>query len=75
MDKMFCVGYQEGKVDSCKGDSGGFFVCKESGKYVFVGVISWGVGCVQVGRFGVYIDIKKFLNWIEGYIFLVDLDL
>ncbi|KAL9982402.1 hypothetical protein ACROYT_G004439 [Oculina patagonica] len=67
-DKMICAGYQQGKVDSCKGDSGGPFVCKERGRYVLVGATSWGVGCAQAGRPGVYTDIKDFLDWINGHI-------
>ena len=65
-DKMICAGYQEGKVDSCKGDSGGPFVCKERGRYILVGATSWGVGCAKAGQPGVYTDIKDFLSWIQS---------
>lgn len=67
-DKMICAGYQEGKVDSCKGDSGGPFVCKEGGRHILVGATSWGVGCAQPGQPGVYTDIKDFLGWIQDLI-------
>jgi len=67
-DRMICAGYQAGKIDSCKGDSGGPFVCKERGRYVLVGATSWGVGCAQAGQPGVYTDIKDFLSWIESVI-------
>ena len=67
-DRMICAGYEQGKIDSCKGDSGGPFVCLERGRYVLVGATSWGVGCAQAGRPGVYTDIKDFLPWIQGVI-------
>lgn len=67
-DRMICAGYQAGQVDSCKGDSGGPFVCKEKGQYILVGATSWGVGCAQAGQPGVYTDIKDFLSWIQSVI-------
>lgn len=67
-DRMICAGYQAGQVDSCKGDSGGPFVCKEKGHYILVGATSWGVGCAQAGQPGVYTDIKDFLSWIQSVI-------
>lgn len=63
-DHMICAGYQAGKIDSCKGDSGGPFVCVENGRYVLVGATSWGVGCARAGQPGVYTDIKDYLEWI-----------
>lgn len=68
-DQMICAGYEEGKIDSCKGDSGGPFVCQERGRYVLAGATSWGVGCAQAGRPGVYTDIKDFLTWIDCTMF------
>lgn len=67
-DRMICAGFQAGKIDSCKGDSGGPFVCKDRGRYVLVGATSWGVGCAQAHQPGVYTDIKDFRTWIDGVI-------
>lgn len=42
---MMCVGVEQGGVDVCEGDSGGFFVCDFNCVWYVEGVVSWGDGC------------------------------
>merc|ERR1719412_2779610 len=62
---MICAGGVEGE-DSCQGDSGGPLTYKSGTQHVLIGDVSYGDGCAQAGKYGVYGRISFFREWIEG---------
>jgi trypsin len=60
-DTMICAGVPEGGKDSCSGDSGGPLT--KDGQ--LVGIVSWGLGCGEVGYPGVYTNVASVREWIR----------
>ncbi|GCC16875.1 coagulation factor VII-like [Chiloscyllium punctatum] len=66
---MFCAGYRDAKMDSCRGDSGGPLAAQYKGSWFLTGIVSWGEkGCASKGKYGVYTKVYKFIEWIRQYI-------
>ncbi|GIG55865.1 hypothetical protein Lfu02_02370 [Longispora fulva] len=55
-----CAAYPQGGVDTCQGDSGGPMTKQVNGEWLQIGVVSWGDGCAQAGKPGVYTQVSHF---------------
>ena len=64
LEIMICGG--ETGIDTCQGDSGGPLVANIDGKFTLVGVTSFGKGCAQKNKPGVYTKISNFLDFINN---------
>lgn len=67
---MICAGYSLGGSDACYGDSGGPLVVRNSGGtgWLLAGITSWGEGCGEPGKYGVYTRVSNFAPWIEAHV-------
>ncbi|XP_028330018.1 hepatocyte growth factor activator isoform X2 [Gouania willdenowi] len=64
---MICAGLN-GCVDACQGDSGGPLACPKDDVNFLYGIISWGDGCGQPGKPGVYTKVVNYIDWINSKI-------
>lgn len=65
-DSMFCAGL--GFADACQGDSGGPAIGYVNGERYLVGITSWGVGCANRNYPGVYVNVQRYVPWIQNVI-------
>jgi trypsin len=66
---MVCAGYPQGGVDTCQGDSGGpMFGHNAAGALRVVGTTSFGEGCAEPGKPGVYgrVGDTTLREWIRS---------
>lgn len=62
----FCAGTPTEGEDSCRGDSGGPIIVKETGEQL--GWVSWGDQyCGRAGSYGVYADAGFFQGWLSQF--------
>lgn len=71
---MLCAGYMLGGQDACGGDSGGPLITYENGEQMLIGVVSFGIGCAEMGHPGIYTNVDNYSEWIEYYINELDGD-
>ncbi|ODM94876.1 Transmembrane protease serine 9 [Orchesella cincta] len=62
-DAMLCAASPE--KDSCQGDSGGPAFKEVYGRYMQVGITSFGEGCARPGFAGVYARVAVLNDWIR----------
>jgi secreted trypsin-like serine protease len=67
---MVCAGYPEGGTDTCEGDSGGPLLAPIDGTYRLVGATSFGDGCAQKDKPGVYARVAEgpIRDWIRSVV-------
>ncbi|VDI27901.1 chymotrypsinogen B-like [Mytilus edulis] len=69
-NSQICAGFKKGTKDACIGDSGGPLMCPVKRKngdiaWYVTGVTSYGEGCGEKGKYGLYTNVSKYLKWIH----------
>ncbi|KAM3605143.1 uncharacterized protein V6R79_021365 [Siganus canaliculatus] len=64
-DNVLCAGILGQSVDACDGDSGGPMVVLYRDTWFLVGLVSWGEGCGQLDKLGIYTKVSNYYEWID----------
>lgn len=65
-NSQICAGdFERGGIDSCQGDSGGPLFVERDNNVQIIGIVSWGEGCADARKPGVYTRVASFKNWIS----------
>lgn len=62
---MVCAGAKD--ADACLGDSGSGLVITYKGQIYLEGIVSWGEGCGDPKKPGVYTRVPSYLDWIKAH--------
>jgi len=65
-ESSLCAGFEDGRHDGCKGDSGGPLTTRIDGLAVLIGVVSIGLGCGQPKLPGLYSRVAHITPWIQN---------
>ncbi|XP_037776318.1 trypsin-like isoform X1 [Penaeus monodon] len=62
-ENVICAGKKG--IGACVGDNGGPLMCHTPEGEVISGVMSWREGCALPGKPAVYMDVSKYIPWIN----------
>uniref|UniRef100_A0AAY4EBS0 Vitamin K-dependent protein C n=1 Tax=Denticeps clupeoides TaxID=299321 RepID=A0AAY4EBS0_9TELE len=62
---VLCAGVVGRQVDACEGDSGGPMMVKYRDTWFLIGLVSWGEGCGQKNKVGIYTKVSNYRDWID----------
>lgn len=63
---VLCAGSIGSTVDACKGDSGGPMMTLYRNTWFLIGLVSWGEGCGNTDKLGVYTKVSNYMEWINS---------